>query len=191
MGKSFRNLFRGTVSIVQLQRVHDEQVDEKTRRIFRSRRDARDDWVVDGEEWIEANRRTKVGSASRESVSVSHALSGRIHHIHRDGVDDIERHESSLAGAVTHGYSSLISATKQLRKAAHPLAGLINLTAISGAYVAGMDAGRAYNTFPLMNGKIVPDEYLKDWESKGWRNFFENTAAVQFNHQSVSVDDAG
>lgn len=82
---------------------------------------------------------------------------------------------------------SLISATKKLRKAAHPLAGLIGLTAISGAYVAGMDAGRAYNTFPLMNGKIVPDEYLKDWESKGWRNFFENTAAVQFNHRVLAL----
>ena len=82
---------------------------------------------------------------------------------------------------------ALISATKQLRKAAHPLAGLIGLTAISGAYVAGMDAGRAYNTFPLMDGKIVPDEYLKDWEAKGWRNFFENTAAVQFNHRVLAL----
>ena len=82
---------------------------------------------------------------------------------------------------------ALISATKQLRKAAHPLAGLIGLTAISGAYVAGMDAGRAYNTFPLMDGKVVPDEYLKDWESKGWRNFFENTAAVQFNHRVLAL----
>ena len=38
-----------------------------------------------------------------------------------------------------------------------------------------------------MNGKIVPDEYLKDWESKGWRNFFENTAAVQFNHRVLAL----
>ena len=49
--------------------------------------------------------------------------------------------------------------------------------------------GGASNTFPLMNGKIVPDEYLKDWESKGWeKSFFENTAAVQFNHRVLSVD---
>jgi heme a synthase len=82
---------------------------------------------------------------------------------------------------------ALIGATKRLHKVVHPLAGLIGLTAISGAYVAGMDAGRAYNTFPLMDGKIVPDEYFAQWEEKGWRNFFENTAAVQFDHRVLAL----
>lgn len=48
-----------------------------------------------------------------------------------------------------------------------------------------MDAGRAYNTWPLMGGQLVPDEYW-GWEGLGLsplRNMFENTAAVQFNHR--------
>lgn len=48
----------------------------------------------------------------------------------------------------------------------------------------GMDAGRAYNTWPLMGGRVVPEEY---WDEQlglsPLRNMFENTAAVQFNHR--------
>jgi heme A synthase len=46
--------------------------------------------------------------------------------------------------------------------------------------VAGLDAGHAYNTFPLMGGRVVPEEYAA---LPGWRNAFENTAAVQFHHR--------
>lgn len=42
-----------------------------------------------------------------------------------------------------------------------------------------MDAGRAYNEWPLMGGQWVPEEYWLLWERVGGRNFFENTAAVQ------------
>jgi Cytochrome oxidase assembly protein len=49
-----------------------------------------------------------------------------------------------------------------------------------GAFVAGLDAGHAYNTFPLMGGRVVPEEYAA---LPGWRNAFENTAAVQFHHR--------
>ena len=55
---------------------------------------------------------------------------------------------------------------------------MIAVTALSGAYVAGLDAGRAYNTFPLMDGKVVPELYWAQFEEKGWRNFFENDAAA-------------
>ena len=78
------------------------------------------------------------------------------------------------------------AAVTSLRRKAFPLAGLIALTALSGAYVAGLDAGRAYNTFPLMDGKLVPDAYWADWSTKGWRNFFENEAAVQFDHRVLA-----
>jgi len=47
-----------------------------------------------------------------------------------------------------------------------------------------MDAGRAFNTFPLMAGRWVPEEYTA---MPGWRNFFENTAAVQFDHRLLAV----
>lgn len=88
--------------------------------------------------------------------------------------------EVNIASVVT-------AAVKKARRAMHPLAALVGVTALSGAYVAGMDAGRAYNTFPLMGGRIVPEEYWDQWEAKGWRNFFENTAAVQFDHRVLAA----
>lgn len=54
--------------------------------------------------------------------------------------------------------------------------------------MAGMDAGHAYNTFPLMNGQVVPDEY---WALPGWRNAFENTAAVQLHHRALALCTLG
>ena len=79
------------------------------------------------------------------------------------------------------------AAATSLRRKAFPLAGLIAVTALSGAYVAGLDAGRAYNTFPLMDGKVVPELYWSQWEEKGWRNCFENDAAVQFDHRALAL----
>lgn len=51
----------------------------------------------------------------------------------------------------------------------------------TGGFVAGIRAGFAYNTFPLMNGAIVPPEIfmLEPW----WKNFFYNMATVQFDHR--------
>ena len=89
-------------------------------------------------------------------------------------------------GAATTSHQ-VLGAARRARAAAHPLAALVGVTALSGAYVAGMDAGRAYNTFPLMDGKWTPDEYWSMWESRGWRNFFENTAAVQFDHRALAL----
>ena len=47
--------------------------------------------------------------------------------------------------------------------------------------VAGIRAGKAYNTFPLMNGHLVPPEILMldPW----YMNFFSNMATVQFDHR--------
>jgi heme a synthase len=52
-----------------------------------------------------------------------------------------------------------------------------------GGLVAGIRAGFAYNTFPLMNGAVVPPEIMmiEPW----WRNFFWNMATVQFDHRIV------
>jgi cytochrome c oxidase assembly protein subunit 15 len=63
--------------------------------------------------------------------------------------------------------------------AALPL--IIFLMALTGGMVAGLRAGYAYNTFPLMNGHFVPPEILalEPW----WQNFFYNMATVQFVHR--------
>ena len=83
-----------------------------------------------------------------------------------------------------------IAAALAARRRAHPLAGLIALTAASGAFVAGLDAGHAYNTFPLMGGRIVPEEYWAEG-LPAWRNALENTAAVQFHHRVLALSTLG
>jgi cytochrome c oxidase assembly protein subunit 15 len=60
---------------------------------------------------------------------------------------------------------------------------LVFLMALSGGFVAGLRAGHAYNTFPLMNGQLIPPEafMLEPW----WRNFFWNVATVQLVHRAI------
>ena len=58
----------------------------------------------------------------------------------------------------------------------------------AGAFVAGLDAGHAYNTFPLMDGRLIPEEY---WAVEGWRNAFESTAAVQLHHRALALSTLG
>ena len=55
---------------------------------------------------------------------------------------------------------------------------------LTGGFVAGIRAGFAYNTFPLMNGHLVPPEImmLAPW----WKNFFWNMATVQFDHRLLA-----
>eukprot|EP00271_Cylindrocystis_brebissonii_P008813 TRINITY_DN2330_c0_g1_i1.p1 TRINITY_DN2330_c0_g1~~TRINITY_DN2330_c0_g1_i1.p1 ORF type:complete len:717 (-),score=91.31 TRINITY_DN2330_c0_g1_i1:383-2533(-) len=78
-----------------------------------------------------------------------------------------------------------VAGVAQLRRMAHPLTGLLALTFLSGAFVAGNDAGHAYNTFPTMNGAWIPPEIL-DMRPL-WHNFFENTATVQFDHRVLAL----
>lgn len=72
-----------------------------------------------------------------------------------------------------------------LARPARWLLGLVLLTALAGAFVAGTNAGKAYNEFPLMAGRLVPAGY---WSLDPWyRNLFDNIAAVQFNHRALAV----
>ena len=59
--------------------------------------------------------------------------------------------------------------------------GLVATTIMSGALVAGLDAGLVYNEFPLMGGKIIPTDLLA--LTPKWKNFLENTTTVQFDHR--------
>jgi len=62
---------------------------------------------------------------------------------------------------------------------------LVFTTVFSGAFVAGLDAGLIYNTFPLMGGKIIPDDIYN--EKLGWKNIFENDTTVQFDHRVLGI----
>ena len=82
-------------------------------------------------------------------------------------------------------YGIAENAIDRLRRGSWWLVALIGLTMLAGAFVAGLDAGHAYNTFPLMDGRLVPQAYLdsRPW----WINPFENIAAVQFDHRVLAV----
>jgi len=75
-------------------------------------------------------------------------------------------------------------ATPGPRRVALALAALVFAQALSGAFVAGIRAGLAYNTFPLMNGHVVPPGMfvLEPW----YLNFFANVATVQFDHRLIA-----
>jgi cytochrome c oxidase assembly protein subunit 15 len=72
-----------------------------------------------------------------------------------------------------------------LRRAAGLIVTLVFLTLLAGGFVAGLHAGLTYNTFPLMDGRLVPEGYfqLGPW----WLNWFENVAAVQFDHRLLAT----
>lgn len=72
-----------------------------------------------------------------------------------------------------------------LGRRAGALAGLVFVTILSGAFVAGLKAGLTYNTFPLMDGALVPRGIglLDPW----WLNLFENVTTVQFQHRLLAV----
>lgn len=61
------------------------------------------------------------------------------------------------------------------------VASMVFLTAASGAFVAGLDAGLVYNEFPKMGGRWIPsDVWLPELK---WRNIFENVTTVQWDHR--------
>lgn len=67
----------------------------------------------------------------------------------------------------------------------HRLASMTLATAVTGGFVAGLDAGLLYNTFPLMGDRVVPSDI---WiENLGLRNLTENPTAVQFIHRCMAI----
>ncbi len=58
------------------------------------------------------------------------------------------------------------------------------ITLLSGGFVAGLDAGLTYNTFPLMDGQLVPDGLFQ--MEPVFINFFENITTVQFDHRLLA-----
>ena len=73
------------------------------------------------------------------------------------------------------------AALRSLQRFAFWLAILVGYMVVSGGLVAGIRAGKAYNSFPLMNGHVLPPEsfIIDPW----YLNFFNNMALVQFDHR--------
>ncbi|MGE0213533.1 MAG: COX15/CtaA family protein [Parvibaculaceae bacterium] len=64
------------------------------------------------------------------------------------------------------------------------LVGLVFLQIFAGGLVAGLDAGMGYNTWPLMDGALIPSGLgaMEPW----WRNLFENALTAQFDHRVLA-----
>ncbi len=75
--------------------------------------------------------------------------------------------------------------TGRLRVLALVCFGMLALTIVSGGFVAGTHAGLDYNSFPLMDGRLVPEGYAR--LQPLLRNITENIAAVQFDHRLLAT----
>ncbi|KAJ7067979.1 cytochrome oxidase assembly [Mycena amicta] len=84
---------------------------------------------------------------------------------------------------------------KRFKSLSWALTGLVLLTALSGVFVAGLDAGLIYNEWPLMGGHIVPPTEelfsptyaLNSDKTDLWRNVFDNPSMVQFDHRLLAT----
>ncbi|KAG7299231.1 hypothetical protein JYU34_017788 [Plutella xylostella] len=84
--------------------------------------------------------------------------------------------------------SATIAKLKELKGVtglAHAVKAMAFFTAVSGAFVAGLDAGLVYNSFPKMGDNWIPDDILAF--SPALRNFTENPTTVQFDHRILGT----
>jgi cytochrome c oxidase assembly protein subunit 15 len=88
-------------------------------------------------------------------------------------------------GLLRPGREALPAATLgTVRRQVKAAAWLVVATLLAGGFVAGLRAGLDYNTFPLMDGRLVPEGY---WRlTPAWTNLTANIAAVQFNHRLLA-----
>ncbi len=81
---------------------------------------------------------------------------------------------------------SSVPASSAIRATAFGLLILVLAQIYLGALVAGLRAGYVYNTWPLIDGTFVPDASRLFFDVPIWRNFFENTLTVQFDHRMLA-----
>jgi cytochrome c oxidase assembly protein subunit 15 len=80
--------------------------------------------------------------------------------------------------------TEMLTMARKSRKFALHNAALVALTVASGAFVAGNDAGNAFNTWPKMGDHWIPEGITE--LTPFWKNLFENTATVQFDHRMLA-----
>jgi heme a synthase len=86
---------------------------------------------------------------------------------------------------VLHPRPARLADTGRLRALVLACCGMVALTIVTGGFVAGTHAGFDYNTFPLMDGRLVPEGYAR--LQPLWRNIAENIPAVQFDHRLLAT----
>ncbi|HKU06343.1 MAG TPA: COX15/CtaA family protein [Bradyrhizobium sp.] len=79
-----------------------------------------------------------------------------------------------------------VAAVPRLKLSSQLLLGLTFLQIYFGALVAGLRAGRAYNTWPDIDGAFIPSAERLFFEQPWWRNLFDNVLTVQFEHRMTA-----
>jgi cytochrome c oxidase assembly protein subunit 15 len=79
-----------------------------------------------------------------------------------------------------------VQALGRLKITSVVLLGLVLLQLYLGALVAGLRAGKVFNTWPSIDGGFIPSAARLFFEQPWWRNLFDNTLTVQFNHRMVA-----
>ncbi len=82
------------------------------------------------------------------------------------------------------GRATAPAAPSRLRHAGWTVMAVVSVTVVSGALVAGLNAGLVYNEWPMMGAGLVPAEYTE--LQPFWRNLFDNHGAVQFDHRILA-----
>lgn len=85
-----------------------------------------------------------------------------------------------------------LDALKGIRRAMIPVSVATGLTLLSGPFVAGNDAGLAYNNWPKMGYDWIPQEVMDFWSNpiEKSKMLFEETAVVQFHHRMLAYTTA-
>jgi heme a synthase len=89
------------------------------------------------------------------------------------------------AGLIPAPYAGKVSAAT--RRGAYLLVGLVLVQVALGGLVAGSRAGLTYNTWPLMDGRLVPPAATLFSGTPLIENFVDNLALVQFNHRMFAL----
>src|ERR1700744_2604751 len=79
-----------------------------------------------------------------------------------------------------------VIATARLRATGAILVVLTFVQLYLGALVAGLRAGKIYNTWPGIDGGLIPSAARLFFEQPWWRNLFDNTLTVQFEHRMTA-----
>jgi heme a synthase len=79
-----------------------------------------------------------------------------------------------------------IEAPARIRAGAIGLVVLVLMQIHLGAVLAGLRGGLVYNTWPLIDGELIPGPHALFRLEPVWRNFFENALTVQFDHRSMA-----
>jgi heme a synthase len=79
-----------------------------------------------------------------------------------------------------------IAASPRLKITSAVLLGLTFVQLYLGGLVAGLRAGKVYNTWPDIDGALIPSAARLFFEQPWWRNLFDNTLTVQFEHRMTA-----